>query len=568
MRYGTPQPAPDAPTYEVDAGFTGLFMKPERSMLQPGQYSDSNNKRVADGVARKRPGSILPFFANFVAYGAIVGSFVYSDPRGDAQMLIATPGQVWRMISGAAPVSIALPAGVVLTAPVRFVQVFDKVLLLRGENDNTPALQWDGTPNGDFQVITKSNPLDTSTVLIPNVARGVAFNDRFVFPFNRTELGVSDVGDYSSYDHILADFLINLGTSDVITCLFPYAHSYLIVGKTNRIEIFSGFTDKDHPENATADVLSSTVGVCAWDSVAMTGGDALFLSEPGGVYRFGEVIENRIEANPVPVSDPIEPLIRRINWPAAGGAVAKSFGQRYYLAVPIDGSLVNNCLAIYNTATKAWEGYDTWDPAAGMQIDNLLIFGYAGEQRLYAINHAAVSIHLLEEGKFDETKAGTFQIADRFVTRGYATAGAAGATERDDKRLEITLGTWWPSITVTALTERANDERPLTSQPITRDPRKFQVWGRPDTDTSNVNSDHGAPGRADYAVIPTSEDAPIYFDPNGIEPEKQQQEVLRFSPRIRTRALALRIESTQGDCDIYSVLVDSVGVQRSNRRAA
>src|SRR4029450_12090428 len=69
--------------------------------------------------------------------------------------------------------------GVAIGTPTWFVQAFDKVLLLR--NGVTP-LVWDGIDMvGGFKPIVKSDPLDTSTLLIPNVAYGVPFQNRILY---------------------------------------------------------------------------------------------------------------------------------------------------------------------------------------------------------------------------------------------------------------------------------------------------------------------------------------------------------------------------------------------------
>src|SRR5207245_11045342 len=45
---------------------------------------------------------------------------------------------------------------------------------------------------------------------------------------------------------------------------------------------------------------------------------------------------NKIQGVVLPVSDPIQPLINRINWRYAGNAQAAYWNNRYYLAVPLD----------------------------------------------------------------------------------------------------------------------------------------------------------------------------------------------------------------------------------------
>lgn len=575
-RYAIPSVNPPEATYEGDSSFTRMNMKRayvDSSTLQPGEYEEGINTRIVGGALCKRPGSIMPAFANVrhhVLGGlpSMLGTGIYSNPRASAEFLMATATEVWRTTDSGYPQKIALPAGVTLSGRVRFVQAFDKVLLLRGEEKSKTILEWNGTPTGSFKAIKKKDPLNHDTAVTPPLERAVIFANCLVFPLGRSNIGKSDPGDYTSYDPVFENFPANLGFSDVITSLFTYPKSGLIIGKRNRIELLSGFTDPNHPENAELQTLSSSVGTCAWDSWLMVGGDVWFLSNPGGVFRVAEVIQDRLEAVAVPISEEIEPIIRRINWKYAAGAVAGLDGIYYKLAVPLDNSPVNNCLLVFNTVTKACEGYDLFDSAAGMQVDDLLPFTYHGDNRLYAANYADRTIHLLEEGKFDETLAGRFEITDLKVTRGYSTESWAGATVRDDKRLELSIKTWSPWISVSAVTDRALDARPLHRYPVTHDPRKWVKWGKKACDLTNLNADQMAPGRQDYSIPLEIVNDPGFDPQDGFAPEQKQSEVLPFSTRIRSRYVALRIQSTQGDCDLCATRLESAAVQRANRRAA
>jgi hypothetical protein len=65
--------------------------------------------------------------------------------------------------------------------------------------------------------------------------------------------------------------------------------------------------------------------------------------------------------------------------------VANVHGIYYELAVPLDGSTVNNALLIFNTVTKEWESApDLYNPSAQIQVDNLLVTNYYGDPVLYA----------------------------------------------------------------------------------------------------------------------------------------------------------------------------------------
>ncbi len=547
-------------------------MKEDRSLLTEGYYPVGNNVRVNRGVKETRPATLTPVFANAVAFGSILGSAIYANPSGVEVMLIATPSAVYQTRAGGYPTAITVP--VTLSGNVEFSQQFDKVLL---HAPSVPVtLVWDGKVDTGFVIVTKSNPANTVTSVIPTVAWSVNIGNRAIVPYSPDTLAASDILDYTTFDLTLTGpkFRTLTGSADPIVGAYPYAQSSLIVGKRNSFDLITGFFGDF--SQAQVQVLSASVGVMARKSCRMVGGDLFFLHDTG-VHRISQVIQDRLEAEPVPVSDPIQPLIRRINWLYADKSVAAVLSPYYFLAVPLDGSTYNNAVLVYNSATREWESYDTWASAAGFRIDNLFVADFFSSRRVYAVNHGAVAIHLLYEGRLDELSFNrstglhtVYEIADLFETRGYAELGSAGATTQDFKRVEIPIATWRPSITVTELTDKAGDERVLTAAAVTKDPAKYDIAFKPDYVITNANGDFDAPGRQDYALDPTQGVYPSgsIGGSNGIDGDKKQTSVLRFSTKARGRYISYRIANTQGACDMAGVLCESSGAQREIRRAA
>jgi hypothetical protein len=161
-----------------------------------------------------------------------------------------------------------------------------------------------------------------------------------------------------------------------------------------------------------------------------------------------------------------------------------------------------------------------------------------------------------------------YQINDLIETRGYATLGWNASTQRDFQRVEIACATWAPRIKVTQVTERAGDERPLNVTPITKSPTVYDRFGKKDWDPTNANDDWDTPGRQDYSVVADDAGFEIQDAGAGIDPERTQNAVLRFSTKARARYVSYRIENSQGSCDVAGVLVESAGVPRTIRRAA
>lgn len=577
MKYPTPQTTPGQATFEGDEQFVRMNAKLDPSALSAGEYALAINKRVNRGVAETRNGTVTPAWANYVSMASgILGSGSFNNPNSEEQViLIALPGSVLMIRPGAAATTVPLPTGVTLSGTITFSQQFDKVLLHRGTSDS--PLVWDGIDSGGFVVVTMSDPTNTARSVLPNVDWSVNMGGRAIFPVSRDEIGVSDALDYSMYDPIFGVFRVNAGTADPIVGAYPFARSNVLIGKRRSWDVLANFigditnSESTAYQNVSMQVLSSTVGIAARRSFAMVGGDALFLADSPiiGVYNISEVVQERLQTGDVPISDPIQPIMDRINTAAIDGAVACVLGPYYFLAVPLDGATANNTVLVYNTVTKGWDGYDTWHASFGMQIDDLLVMNYLGLPAVYAVNKSLDKIHVLyaSGARADDKGSAEYEISDRLDTRGYSTLGWNAGSKRDFRRLELVIRTWRPSVTVTAVFEDAGDTRALTASAVTKDRTKYFRFGVADFVATNVNGDFATAGREDYSIAPGS--TGIYPGTNGITPMTKQESTLRFSPTMRGRTLSLRIENAQGACDVVSVApIESNSVGRTIRRAA
>jgi hypothetical protein len=571
-RYASPQQAQVQSTFEGDQFLDKVNMKEDRATLPPGTLALSVNKRLRKKKAETRGGVWPPVFVNILGLSVIRGFGVYSNPNGDELFLVAGDTEIYINKDGTYPTS--LEAFGDMADSVEFVQARNKIYLFQGVD--TQPLVWDGVDANGFIAITKTHTDDTSTDLIPNAVTAEAASDRFLIKKDKNSVLATDIGDYVSYDPILEVFYVNSGTSDEIVRVFAYAKGIALVFTHRNINALTNYTGD--PTLATVELLNSELGLAGRKAVTMLGGDVLFLSEPGGIYRVAAAFESRLQTVPLPVTDPIQPLIERINWAAAGGAVAKSLGEYNYFAVPIDGSLVNNCMIVFNGATNIVEGFDTF-PAA-FQIDDLCVTLYNGERRLFALDKNSAKIYVMYEGKSDyvyEPLGDTpdvaieHQIEDVIETRGYATtetgyyarSGYNTSTRHDFKKVEIAVETWTPSIQVTELTESVGADRALNVNPITKSRTEYDTFGRKDWEPTNENDDWGTYGRQDYSVVADD----TGFDPgSGIDPDRKQASTLRFSTKARGRFVSYRIANSQGQCDVSNVLVESAGTQREPRR--
>jgi hypothetical protein len=551
-----------------DAKFVGIDMTRDRPLLQPGMVARAENKRLRIGAAATRLGNVQPadfapaFVANFI------GSGIFSDANGNEQMLVAESGQtyVWSLRYGAAPFKVNLVAGQNLgTISAQFVQSFDQVMLLRA-GAGGPPLVWDGVAGHTFNVLpAPAAPLTA----IPAVWNGEPFQSRILLYYARYaavpwsyQFIQTDILDYSGYDATLGKFYINAGESDWITRIWPYFQRSVVVFKRRSIHMAQDFAGD--PTLMTQRQISKRIGLCATNCVTEWGGDLAFLSEPGGIYRLIQPQENLIAVEALPVSDPIQPVIDRINWAQAGKwACAQALAEYAYFAVPLDGVTGgNNAVLVLNLTSGLWESApDRWiDPA--FLIHALHVTNYQGGRAVFGVDYTAKKIYALyqQEG-FDMINDDLQPITDLMETRGY-TCGDANTFKRFPRAM-ATLRTSNPLIQVSAISDGVNEVKTIAPNPLTKNRLKFYPHAHPDFDPAG--DDPLEPKRQDYSQAGTldpfvGEDYELIpvGDVSGIPPSPQplpgplQEARETFSVRVNARWLSLRVENLAGICDVLA----------------
>ncbi len=563
-RYRSYNPEDDQPARDGDAGWVGVNAKATPERLLPGFAQAATNLIFKQGLAETRRGCVSPAFCAFSTMRPVsarptvlAGAGVFSDPNGLEWMLLATDTGVWRCRVGHTPRRIVTPEPLT-SGTIEFVQAFDRVLLFRG-SDKIPWV-WDGTVTGAFQVVNQETPGD-GTVPIPygsdrDGLRPVLLNSRLIIPHDRTQLAVSEILDYTQYDEAFADFNVTTGNDDTLTGLYPFTGSTVLCFKDQSIAAVSGIAGT---LAASLEIINREVGCVAGRTIAMVGGDVFFLSATG-VFRLQQIIQDRLQTAPIAVSDPIAPLIARINWAAVGKATAAVVGDYYYLAVPIDGSASNNAIFPYNTVTGAWEGIHN---SPLLTYDALVVTdGIAGRRELYAVCYdtqiVGPVVVRLYAGREDIVTGFQSTIVSSLRTRGYLL-GENG--QKMFRRAEVAVETWNPNFTVTAYTDGVNESRVLGTK--TRSRTRYFTFGAPPWVATNANNDHGAARREDYSF--TLESAPVPRSGMALDLHQSTQD--RFALGRRARWCALEVANTEGSIRIASIEVNGDETERSLRTA-
>lgn len=207
----------------------------------------------------------------------------------------------------------------------------------------------------------------------------------------RDEILISDVFDSDTYDQVFAQLKVTAGIADYLQYVHPFTEDNAVVFNRNSIHLLSGLSG-DIGDMSLKEITREA-GLVAQRSVVTVGNRIFFLSD-NGVYatEFGDLYNLRGAG--LPLSDPIDPIIRRINPQYAANAVACFHNNRYYIAVPLDESRVNNYLLVYNMLSGGWESVD-YVPQAGWDISNLISAGSGTVKELYGVNKFG-GIHRLE----------------------------------------------------------------------------------------------------------------------------------------------------------------------------
>jgi len=289
------------------------------------------------------------------------------------------------------------------------VQAMDKVFISRGFLKR--PLVWDMTTTITVQ------PSGGAGHEFPNCSQLLYYSNRLIAQAahhtsssalrNRDSVSVSNYLDHNHWN-LLDVFTFNNGGNDEVVAIAPWTLNEFTVFM--RQSIF--YVNIGVGRYATGDALAndcfiktlvSDIGCVARRSVVQAGGGIIFLSD-NGVYmmnptQVGSNESMRLLTSENPLSAPIDDVIQRINRNYVHRSVACYWNNRYYLAVPVDGSTKNNAVLIFNFILKSWESVDTYP--TGIDVFNFCIGKKDNQRRLFIVD-TEEGIFLTEELNHDE----------------------------------------------------------------------------------------------------------------------------------------------------------------------
>lgn len=239
------------------------------------------------------------------------------------------------------------------------IQVAKPVLVFDGINVNVVK---QGIIDGSVYGGTSPTACD-----FPPTSTAIYHKNRIYCKYSKDEIAVSDYlpdtnGDWQ-FDLTIQALTINQGDEQDIKGFHPWTKDEILVFKTNSIYSAKFADNTSSPDvvlaNSYVKSLTFDIGCVSTDSIANVSGSVFFLSQRG-IYVLDPQLDTNLLANTAPMSVDIQKYINRINQKYAYNAYGKVYNGRFYLAVPLDNSQVNNAIFIYNLTNKMWESVDTF----------------------------------------------------------------------------------------------------------------------------------------------------------------------------------------------------------------
>ncbi len=448
----------------------------------------------------------LPSVGSFYA-GKHLGAGLYVDPQGREWMLLARAHldvnpyyRIWQVKDGVNPLwtrpqwdytgdfADKLKAAELVT----FTQSGPEMILWRR---GLEPLHWSGDVDGEWQPSSTAEvPADTASFMQPLPAAdfGVAIAGRVVFPVGAGEIGWTDIQAPRRWDAALNRYSISGETGGGVTALSAWRRQTLVIFKAGAVYALNNFSGD--LSGTTLERVTDQAGCIAPRTITAVGGDLIWLGN-GAVYRMTEVLENSTQLSPVPVSWPIPRSMGRVNWQAAAGMACAALADGlWYLAVPVDGSSVNNALFVFDTRTGEWQGeysLEAWQRPALHAMTRTTLYG----RETVAL---VTPDRVLGAGQGWHDGEGEGDIRTRVAFRGYALEDVGLKRLRGlivDTEEHGTLGA---SLVVDQDGVRVAR---FVNDTVTRDRTKYLPWGWKRRDLTNSDDTANTPEREDYAWV-------------------------------------------------------------------
>ena len=372
-----------------------------------------------------------------------------------------------------------------------------------------------GTSAGESPSTTSSKWAKLSTIM-PTATHGVFIANRIVAPTTfdsdggtygskRDFVAVSDALSVSKtfFDQV---FRVNYGSDDEILDAVAYDENRLLVMKEKSVHMITGFIVTDTSatlgNSVSIQPIIHNYGVSGRDATVVVGGDVYFYASRRGVVSLAQTEEAKVRGVDIPLSEPIQPLIDRIDVRYESNVRLAYWDSKLWVACPIDdGSSGNNAILVYDFLNKAWASHDSGDAVKPKEFftatynnaQRLFIVGEDGYISLLEENWAGDDVQDLTEGDGLKQQDIEFYL----LTRGYHETDI---DHRDFKQASVSLATWNPKYTIKALTDGVGESQTLTADREKDRTKYYRPFDAEPWSRNNSSDDFNTPYREDYSV--------------------------------------------------------------------
>jgi len=254
-----------------------------------------------------------------------------------------------------------------------------------------PPLEWDGSslsltfvPQYSIAGNIQTGTYNSINGSLPPSDFGLYYQNRIVCKFTNTNIAVSDILS-ESVDFTFNNFNINQGGNDRIIGVLPWVDNKLVIFMAK--SIYLAYLEPTVYSvggavgiNSTLTVITTEIGCLARKSIVSAGQYIFFLSGKG-IHRLDPQLDLKLLGNTLPLSEPVDSFFDIFNFSAAASTVACYYDNRFFIAMPTNGSARPNQVLVYNTLNQNWETIDTYP--YGLYVDDMEVCNYGRKRRLF-----------------------------------------------------------------------------------------------------------------------------------------------------------------------------------------
>ncbi len=469
----------------------------------------------------------------------VFASGVYSDPDEVTNPWIVLVGatQAGFFSFGQTSRYVSYPAGYTVSQQSTVVQANNLLFIFSGP-DQVP-IQWNGDWNGAF-IVCPASTLGVGYEDIPWSNQATYTQNRLWVPNGKDTLSASQALDFKNFNVLAGSFNLNYGASDYIVCSYPFGNNGLVVFKNRSSFLLQNI------EGTLTDVTSTEItrqlGIIGINAVTAVGPDLVYMTSDRNITSIRLNIQNATQAVTVPISQKINPIMRRVNWTYGYKVSMGYWNNLLFVALPLDNATACNTIIVYNFITNSWYGEWNFADSIGVRIQGFVTANYLGQVRMHAITEDG-RIFVVNEGQNDISGATVAEIETSLTTRAYVMNNE----NRFNRRMFADLSTNRPNFSIRAYVDGVNEYSDiLTNQTYLRS----QSWRfpAPSYQMDNSDDDFNQAFRKDYATGPDS-----IQSGSGFLPEATQDYRIPLIFRRGGRLVWYRVQNTTGLISVNSI---------------